>query len=60
MQTFSPPGFCAKITVNNPGCQNPGAADFIGRFVLLTRCSPALSGEQAVHINSLSVWRFPL
>jgi hypothetical protein len=43
-----------RKAVNNPRKQNKRTADFIGVFALFTRSSPAPSGEQLVHINSLS------
>ena len=38
--------------------QNKGIVDFIDGFALFTRFPQARFGEQAVHINSLSVRRF--
>jgi hypothetical protein len=59
-QTFSPPGFGPKKAVNNSGDGNAESIDFIGLLVLPARFMPAFSGEQTVHINSLSNWRFTL
>jgi hypothetical protein len=39
--------------VNNSGWENGGCVDLTGCFEFFTGCSQRVSGEQAVHINSL-------
>jgi hypothetical protein len=57
-QTSSPAGFRGKKAVNNSRSGNAEDIDSVGSPRLLTRFSHADSGEQGVHINSLSVGRF--
>jgi hypothetical protein len=59
-QTFSQPEIRGKKAVNNPGAGSAPGLGFIGCGGLFTRSSPVQSGEQTVHINSLSVGRFAL
>jgi hypothetical protein len=56
-QTCSPRPFVSATVVNNLRRQNGKTLDRPGFFALFAAGSPASSGEQAVHINSLSVYQ---
>jgi hypothetical protein len=59
-QTSSQRGISGKNPVNNFLFKLEEQIDFIGRFELFAGCSRVVFGEQAVGINSLSVWEFEL
>jgi hypothetical protein len=54
-QTCSPRPFLSNTVVNNWRRPNGKTVDRPGFFALFPAGSPASSGEQVVHINSLSV-----
>jgi hypothetical protein len=58
IQTFSPRKIRGKKPVNNSPGKFQEPFDFIGGFELFAGCSRAISSEQGVHINSLSVGEF--
>jgi hypothetical protein len=53
--TCSPCPFFSAKTVDNQRRSGGKIIDLSAYFALFTRCSQARSGEQAVHIKSLSV-----